>query len=159
MLCEEKLEVFENGFKDDKFNLEIRFYGKDARRLLLAIIRELYLPEYGEGYVYPFECAKEFWGISLEAEEIHSEEFRPNPVKFMNQSIRSRIERSMEETALPGDVRKIIELGGASVHRTKRGLLVIGRNFLLDERGYVFVFNKPSVSELILKYLGMLDGT
>jgi len=43
MLCEEKLEVFENGFEDGKFKLRVEFYGKDARKLLLAVIRELYL--------------------------------------------------------------------------------------------------------------------
>ncbi len=66
MLCEEKLEVFENGFEDGKFNIRIEYYGKDARRLLLAVIRELYLQDYGGDYVYPpFECAKEFWGGSI----------------------------------------------------------------------------------------------
>ena len=154
MLCEEKLEVFENGFQDDRFNLKVEFYGRDARRVLLAVIRELYLPDYGETYVYPFECAKEFWGINLEAEEIKEGEFRPSPVKFMNQSIRNRLEKALGEIEAP--VSPDIER--AEVHKLKTGYLALGRDFILDEgRKVLFVFNKPSAREILLKYLGMLD--
>lgn len=154
MLCEEKLEVFENGFEDGKFNLRVEFYGKDGRKVLLAVIRELYLPDYGPDYVYPFECAKEFWGIALEPEEIREEEVRPNPIKFMNPSVRSRLEKALERINAPYTP----DLEKAEVHKLKTGLLAMGRDFVLDEgRGVLFVFNKPSVRELILKYLGMLD--
>ena len=158
MLCEEKLEVFENGLEDEKFNLRIEFYGKDARRVLLAVIRELYLPDYGEDYVYPFECAKDFWGIPLEAEEIQVEDFRLSPIKFMNQSVRNRLEKALEGTNAPEEIREKVNLDGAEVHKLKKGLLALGKNFILLEDGYLFVFNKPSARELILKYLGMLDG-
>ncbi len=158
MLCEEKLEVFENGFEDGKFNLRIEFYGKDARRLLLAIIRELYLPDYGEDYVYPFECAKEFWGIYMDAAEINAEGFRPSPIKFMNQSVRNRLEKAIESIDAPEEIREAIDLEKAEVHKLKKGLLALGKNFVLREDGYLLVFNKPSARELILKYLGMLDG-
>ena len=158
MMCEEKLEVFENGFRDDRFHLEIRAYGRDARRLLLAVIRELYLPDYGEEYVYPFECAKEFWGIYMDAGDIAKSEFRPSPIKFLNQSVRNRLAKALESINAPADVKGNIELEGSEIHKFKKGLLAIGKNFILDERGYLFVFNKPSVGELILKYMGMLDG-
>ncbi|ASJ06833.1 PH1570 family protein [Thermococcus pacificus] len=158
MLCEEKLEVFENGFEDGKFNLRIEFYGKDARRLLLAIIRELYLQDYGEDYVYPFECAKEFWGIYMDAGEIRAEDFRPSPVKFMNQSILNRLEKALETIDAPKDVRESIDFEKVEVHKLKKGLLAMGKNFILREDGYLFIFNKPSARGLILKYMGMLDG-
>jgi hypothetical protein len=154
MLCEEKLEVFENGFKDGKFNLRIEFYGRDARRLLLAVIRELYLPDYGEDYVYPFECAKEFWGIPLEPDEIVEEEFTPKPVKFMNQSILNRLEEALKgiEVSWKPDFER------SQIYRLKTGYLVVGKDFILDEgRGVLFTFSKPSAAGLILKYLGMLD--
>ena len=158
MLCEEKLEVFENGFEDGKFNLRIEFYGKDARRLLLAIIRELYIPDYGEDYVYPFECAKEFWGIYMDAAEIRAEEFRPNPIKFMNQSVRNRLKKAIESIDAPEGVKDSIDIEKAEVHKLRKGLLALGKNFILGEDGYLLVFNKPSARELILKYMGMLDG-
>jgi len=158
MMCEEKLEVFENGFRDGRFNIEIQFYGKDARKLLLAVIRELYLPDYGEDYVYPFECAKEFWGIYLGGEDVVREDFRGNPIKFPNQSVRNRLNRALDETGAPDHIRDTVDLENAEIHKFKKGLLAVGKNFILDERGYLFVFNKPSVGELILRYLGMLDG-
>ncbi|MDI3474415.1 MAG: hypothetical protein PWQ95_143 [Thermococcaceae archaeon] len=158
MLCEEKLDVFENGFEDGKFNLRIEFYGKDARKLLLAVIRELYLPDYGEEYVYPFECAKEFWGIYMNPEEIAPEEFHPSPVKFLNQSILSRLESVLDSINAPDDVKRSIDLEKSEVHKLKKGLIAMGRNFILREDGYLFVFNKPSARGLILKYMGMLDG-
>lgn len=159
MLCEEKLEVFENGFEDGRFKLRIEFYGKDARRLLLAIIRELYLPDYGEDYVYPFECAREFWGIYMDAAEIKAGEFTPSPVKFLNRSIVNRLKKALEEINAPREVKESIDIEKAEVHRLKGGLLAIGRDFVLDEGRKVLVtFNKPSARELVLKYLGMLDG-
>ncbi|ACJ15869.1 hypothetical protein, conserved [Thermococcus onnurineus NA1] len=159
MLCEEKLEVFENGFEDGKFNLRIEFYGSDARRVLLAIIRELYLPDYGEDYAYPFECAKESWGIYMDAGEITAEEFRPSPIKFLNQSVLNRLEKVLAGINAPEEVKDAIDFEKAEIHKLKKGLLVLGKNFILDEgRGVLFVFNKPSARELILKYLGMLDG-
>ncbi len=160
MLCEEKLEVFENGFADGKFNLEIRFYGGDARRLLLAIIRELYLPDYGEDYVYPFECAKEYWGVYMDADEIVPEEFRPSPIKFLNQSVLNRLEKALEEVDAPEELKEGIDFEKAEIHRLKKGLLALGKNFIFDEGSKtLFTFNKPSARELILKYLGMLNGT
>lgn len=154
LLCEEKLEVFENGFEDGRFKLRIEFYGRDARKVLLAIIRELYLLDYGEGYVYPFECAKEFWGMFLEPDGIASAEFRPSPIKFMNQSVRNRLEKALAEIDPPMSV----DLENAEVHKFKTGYLAMSRDFILDEgRGVLFIFNKPSVRELILKYLGMID--
>ncbi|NJE75643.1 PH1570 family protein [Thermococcus sp. ES12] len=159
MLCEEKLEVFENGFEDGKFKLRVEFYGSDARRLLLAIIRELYLPDYGEDYVYPFECAKEFWGIYMDASEITASDFRPNPVKFINRSVLDRLEKVLEETGAPKEVREGIDFEKAEIHRLKKGLLALGKNFILDEgTKTLIVFSKPSARELVLRYLGMLDG-
>ncbi|WP_457750758.1 PH1570 family protein [Thermococcus sp.] len=158
MMCEEKLEVFENGFRDGRFNIEIQFYGKEARKLLLAIIRELYLPDYGEDYVYPFECAKEFWGRYLGGEDVVEEKFRVAPIKFLNQSVKNRLNKALEGVDAPKNVKGIVDLESAEIHKFKKGLLAVGRNFILDERGYLFVFNKPSVGELILKHLGMLDG-
>ncbi|MCD6373486.1 MAG: hypothetical protein J7L37_08100 [Thermococcus sp.] len=158
MMCEEKLEVFENGFRDERFHVEIRFYGKDARKLLLAVIRELYLPDYGEEYVYPFECAKEFWGMYVDPSEIVAEEFRPSPIKFLNQSVKNKLTKTLEEIDAPKDLKEAIDVEGAEIHRTKKGLLAIDKNFILSESGYLLVFNKPSVRELILKYMGMLDG-
>jgi hypothetical protein len=157
MLCEEKLEVFENGFDDGKFKLRVEFYGKDARRLLLAVIRELYLPEYGE-YVYPFECAKEHWGIYLDPSEIVAEEPNFSPVKFVNRSVLNRLERALEEIDAPEEVKERIDLEKAEIVKLKKTLLALGKDFLLDERGYLIVFSKPSARELILKHLGMLDG-
>ncbi|WP_010478370.1 PH1570 family protein [Thermococcus zilligii] len=154
MLCEEKLEVFENGFEDGKFNLRVEFYGRDARKVLLAMIRELYLPDYGPEYVYPFECAKEFWGIPLEPGDITEDEFKPSPVKFITQSIADRLEKALNDIGAPVEVK----LDEAEVHRLKTGLLALGKNFVLDEsRKVLFVFNKPPARGLILKYLGMLD--
>ena len=154
MLCEEKLEVFENGFEDGKFHLRVEFYGRDARKVLLAVIRELYLPEYGEGYVYPFECAKEFWGIPLESDEIVQEEFTPRPVKFINKGIVNRLQEALDEIGTSW--RPDLEHG--QIHRLKTGYLVVGKDFILDEgRKVLFTFSKPSAAGLILKYLGMLD--
>jgi len=158
MLCEEKLDVFENGFKDGKFKLRVEFYGKDARKLLLAIIRELYLPEYGEDYVYPFECAKEFWGIYLDPSDITAGEPSFSPIKFVNRSVLSRLEKALEGIDAPEEVRNSIDLEKAEIVKLKKTLLALGKNFVLDERGFLIVFNKPSARELILKYLGMLDG-
>ncbi|WP_297550813.1 PH1570 family protein [Thermococcus sp.] len=157
MLCEEKLEVFENGFDDGKFKLRIEFYGKDARRLLLAVIRELYLPEYGEDYVYPFECAKDFWGIYLDPSEIIAEEPSFSPIKFVNKSVLNRLEKVLDEIA-PEEIKDRIDLEKAEIVKLKKTLLALGKDFILDERGYLIVFNKPSARELILKYLGMLNG-
>ncbi|NJF24689.1 PH1570 family protein [Thermococcus sp. Bubb.Bath] len=154
MLCEEKLEVFENGFEDGKFNLRVEFYGKDARKVLLAVIRELYVPEYGEDYVYPFECAKEFWGIPLEPDEIVKEEFTPKPVKFLNRAIFDRLEEVLDSIGVSWrpDFERI------QVHRLKTGYLAVGKDFILNEdRGVLFTFSKPSAAGLILKYMGMLD--
>lgn len=159
MLCEEKLEVFENGFEDGKFNLRMEFYGSDARRVLLAIIRELYLPDYKEDYVYPFECAKEFWGIYMDAGEIIAEDFTPSPIKFLNRSVLNKLEKALDEIDAPEEVKEAIDFESAEVHKLKKGLLALGKNFILDEDGGVlFVFNKPSARELVLKYLGMADG-
>ncbi|WP_297466745.1 PH1570 family protein [Thermococcus sp.] len=157
MLCEEKLEVFENGFDDGKFKLRIEFYGKDARRLLLAVIRELYLPEYGEDYVYPFECAKDFWGIYLDPSEIIAEEPDFSPIKFVNKSVLNRLEKVLDEIA-PEEIKDRIDLEKAEIVKLKKTLLALGKDFILDERGCLIVFNKPSARELILKYLGMLNG-
>lgn len=158
MLCEEKLEVFENGFEDGKFKLRVEYYGKDARRLLLAIIRELYLPDYGPDYVYPFECAKEFWGIYLDPSEIVAEEPNFSPVKFTNRSVFNRLEKALEGINAPEEIKERIDLDKAEIVKLKKGLLALGKDFLLDERGYLVIFNKPSARELVLKYLGMLDG-
>ncbi|NJE03117.1 PH1570 family protein [Thermococcus sp. MV11] len=158
MLCEERLEVFENGFEDGRFKLRVEFYGGDARRLLLAVIRELYLSDYGEDYVYPFECAKEFWGIYMDPSEIAAGDFRPNPIKFLNRAVLDRLEKALRETKAPEEIVESIDLERAEVHKLKKGLLALGKNFLLDERGYLIIFSKPSARELILKYLGMLDG-
>ena len=157
MLCEEKLEVFENGFEDGKFKIRLEFYGKDARRLLLAIIRELYLPEYGADYVYPFECAKEFWGIYLDPSEIIREEPSFSPIKFVNRSVLNRLQKVLEEINAPKEVKDSIEVEKAEIVKLKKGLIALGKNFLLDERGYLITFNKPAARDLILKYLGMLD--
>jgi hypothetical protein len=158
LLCEEKLEVFENGFEDGKFNLRIEYYGKDARKLLLAVIRELYLSDYGEDYVYPFECAKEFWGIPLEAEEIVSGEPDFSPLKFVNRSVLARLKRALDGINAPERVKERVNLEGARIVKLGGNLVAIGRNFLLDERGYLITFTKPSAVELVLKYTGMLDG-
>ncbi len=157
MLCEEKLEIFENGFEDGKLHLRIEFYGKDARKILLSVLRELYLPDYGEGYVYPFECAREFWGVYTEPAEIRTEEFHPNPVKFINPSLRKRLENAVFRSRAPEGVRGMINVEDAEVHRTKKGLLALGRSFILREDGLLITFNKPSARGLILKYLGMAD--
>ena len=158
MLCEERLEVFENGFDDGKFKLRIEFFGKDARKVLLAIIRELYLPEYGPHYVYPFECAKDFWGVLMNPDEITPEDFKPSPVKFISRGVVDRLKRVLTTTNAPRDVLEVVDLESAEVHKLKKSLLAVGKNFILDERGYLFVFSRPSARELILKYLGMLDG-
>jgi len=158
LLCEEKLKVFENGFEDGKFNLRIEFYGRDARRLLLAIIRELYLPDYGEDYVYPFECAKDLWGIPMEAGEIEAEDFRPSSVKFTNRSVLNRLENALEGIDAPEEIKEAIDLNKVEIHKLRKDLLALGKNFILLEKGYLLIFNKPSARGLILKYLGMLDG-
>lgn len=84
MLCEEKFEVFENGFEDGKFNFRIEYYGKDVRRFFFVVICEFYFFDYGEDYVYFFECVKEFWGIYMDVLEICGEEFCFVFVKFFN---------------------------------------------------------------------------
>ena len=157
MLCEEKLEIFENGFEDGKFKLRIEYYGKDARKLLLAIIQELYLPDYGEDYVYPFECPKEHWGIYLDPGEIVAEEPAFSPIKFVNRSVLNRLEKTLREIDAPEEIRESVDIEKADIVKLKRNLLALGKNFVLDERGYLIVFNKPGARELILKYLGMLD--
>ena len=157
MLCEEKLEIFENGFEDGKFKLRIEYYGKDARKLLLAIIRELYLPDYGGDYVYPFECAKEHWGIYLDPGEIVAEEPAFSPIKFVNRSVLNRLEKTLREIDAPEEIKECVDIEKADIVKLKRTLLALGKNFVLDERGYLIVFNKPGARELILKYLGMLD--
>ena len=158
MLCEEKLEVFENGFEDGKFKLRIEFYGKDAKRLLLAVIRELYLPDYGEDYVYPFECAKEHWGIYIDPSEIVAEEPDFSAVKFVNRSVLNRLEKALKEIDAPEKVKERVDIERAEIVKLKKTLLALGKDFILDERGYLIVFSKPSARELVLKYLGMLDG-
>ncbi|WP_297497937.1 PH1570 family protein [Thermococcus sp.] len=159
MLCDEKLEVFENGFEDGKFKVRVEFYGNDARRLLLTIIRELYLPDYGEDYVYPFECAKEFWGIPLEAGEIVSSEVESSPLKFINRSVIERLKKALLAVNIPVEVRERINLERARIVKVGKRLVAIGRDFLLDEGGCLITFTKPSMAELILKYLGMLNET
>ncbi|AFK23032.1 PH1570 family protein [Pyrococcus sp. ST04] len=149
MQCEEKLEVFENGFKDEKFNVEIRVIGGDARKILAAIIYELYLPEYGPEYVYPFECAKEFWSVYIDSSEIQGEKVELKPIKFVSNQVRQKIEETIKDIEVPFE----IELDKANVYKTKEGYLVVGSNFILDPKGRLFLFNKPSVAEMILKYI------
>lgn len=154
MQCEEHLEVFENGFEDGKFNLRIEYYGGDARKVLLSIIYELYQPIYGSEYVYPFECAKEFWGIFMDPSEVVPEELQLSRPKFINQSLIDKAENLLEEIDAPEDVKDLIDVKSAEIYKLKDGLLVIGKNFLLDgARKTLFVFNKPRARELILKYL------
>ena len=154
MQCEEHLEVFENGFEDGKFNLRIEYYGGDARKVLLSIIYELYQPIYGSEYVYPFECAKEFWGIFMDYSEVVPEELQLSRPKFINQSLIDKAENLLEEIDAPEDVKGLIDVKSAEIYKLKDGLLVIGKNFLLDgARKTLFVFNKPQARELILKYL------
>ncbi|MDN5321394.1 MAG: hypothetical protein PWP49_1814 [Thermococcaceae archaeon] len=154
MQCEEHLEVFENGFEDGKFNLRIEYYGGDARKVLLSIIYELYQPIYGSEYVYPFECAKEFWGIFMDPSEVVPEELQLSRPKFINQSLIDKAENLLEEIDAPEDVKDLIDVKSAEIYKLKDGLLVIGKNFLLDgARKTLFVFNKPQARELILKYL------
>uniref|UniRef100_UPI00260D99A8 PH1570 family protein n=1 Tax=Thermococcus sp. TaxID=35749 RepID=UPI00260D99A8 len=126
--------------------------------LLLAVIRELYLPDYGEDYIYPFECAKDFWGIYLDPSEIIAEEPDFSPIKFVNKSVLNRLEKVLDEIA-PDEIKDRINLEEAEIVKLKKTLLALGKDFILDERGYLIVFNKPSARELILKYLGMLNGT
>ncbi|MFA4645897.1 PH1570 family protein [Pyrococcus kukulkanii] len=147
MQCEEKLEVFENGFKDEKFNVEVRVLGGDGRKVLLALIYEMYLPEYGPEYVYPFECAKEFWGIYMDPSEIEGEEVKLKPIKFTTDQVRQKIEGMTKELNVNVDVEN------AEVYKTKEGYLVVGKNFILDPKGRLFVFNKPSLAKQILKYI------
>ncbi len=155
MQCEERLEVFENGFRDGRFNLEVRFYGSDSRKLLLAVIYELYLPDYGPEYVYPFECAKEFWGIYMDSGEITPEELKASGVKFINRSLIDRLTRCLAEIDAPPELKRSIDLEKAQIQKLRDGLIATGRNFLLDEsKKRLFVFNKPSAGELILRYLG-----
>lgn len=154
MQCEEHLEVFENGFEDGKFNLRIEYYGGDARKVLLSIIYELYQPIYGSEYVYPFECAKEFWGIFMDPSEVVPEELQLSRPKFINQSLIDKAENLLEEIDAPEDVKDLIDVKSAEIYKLKDGLLVIGKNFLLDgARKTLFVFNKPQARGLILKYL------
>lgn len=154
MQCEEHLEVFENGFEDGKFNLRIEYYGGDARKVLLSIIYELYQPIYGSEYVYPFECAKEFWGIFMDPSEVVPEELQLSRPKFINQSLIDRAESLLKEIEAPEDVKGLIDIKSAEIYKLKDGLLIVGKNFLLDEaRKTLFVFNKPQAKDLILKYL------
>ncbi len=154
MQCEEKLEVFDNGFKDEKFNITIRFYGSDSRKLLLAVIYELYLRDYGSEYVYPFECSKEFWKIYLESSEIIPEELKLSKVKFINRSLIDKLKKTLAEINAPNEVKQSIDIEKAEIQKLKDGLIVMGRTFILDEsKKRLFVFNKPAVREIILKYL------
>lgn len=155
MQCEEKLEVFENGFEDEKFNLRIEFYGSDARKVLLAILYELYLPDYGPEYVYPFECAKEFWGIYMDASEVQPEELKLGKPKFVSKALVDKLEAILNDIKAPREVKESIDLEKAGIYKLRDGLLVIGKNFLLDGiKNRLFIFNKPSARELILKYIG-----
>jgi len=155
MQCEEKLEVFENGFEDGKFNLRIEFYGSDARKILLAIIYELYLQDYGRGYVYPFECAKEFWGIYMDASEVQAEELKLSKPKFVSRAVIDKLEAILENIEAPREVKESIDFEKAEIYKLKDGLLALGKNFLLDGiKNRLFLFNKPSAGELILRYIG-----
>ncbi len=78
-------------------------------------------------------------------------------MKFLNQSILNRLEKVLSEIDAPAEVKELIDFEKAEVAKLGKGLLALGKNFILDERGYLFIFNKPSVRELILKYMGMLD--
>ncbi|HIP89577.1 MAG TPA: hypothetical protein EYH24_06590 [Thermococcus paralvinellae] len=155
MQCEEKLEVFGNGFEDGRFNLRIEFYGSDARKVLLAILYELYLPDYGPEYVYPFECAKEFWGIYMDGGEIQPEELKLTKPKFVSKVIIDKLEAILNDIEAPRDVKESIDLEKSEIYKLKDGLLAVGKNFLLDGiKNRLFIFNKPSAGELILKYIG-----
>ncbi|AHF80300.1 PH1570 family protein [Thermococcus paralvinellae] len=155
MQCEEKLEVFENGFEDGKFNLRIEFYGADARKVLLAILYELYLPDYGLEYVYPFECAKEFWDIYMDASEVQPEELKLGKPKFVSRAVIDKLEAILENIEAPREVKESIDLEKSEIYKLKDGLLALGKNFLLDGiKNRLFIFNKPSARELILKYIG-----
>ncbi|WP_048148879.1 PH1570 family protein [Palaeococcus ferrophilus] len=156
MLCEEKLEVFENGFEDGRFHVRIEYYGSDARKVLLAAIFDLYRADYGTEYVYPFECAKEFWGIYMDASEVEGEELPLRGTKFVNRSLLNRLEGALEDIEAPPEVREHVKkaLEGSEIYKLKDGLIAFGRDFVLDEgRGRLFLFNKPSVRELITPYL------
>lgn len=156
MRCEEELEVYENGFEDGRFNTKIEFYGEDARKILLAVIYELYLRDYGEAYVYPFECAKEFWGIFMDGTEVKGEELKLSKTKFINRSLIDRLKGALGSIDAPEDVKAIIEreLEKSEIYRLKDGLLALGKNFILDEgRRRLFIFNKPGTGELLLKYI------
>ncbi|NJE25291.1 hypothetical protein E3E22_01325 [Thermococcus sp. MV5] len=154
MKCEEHLEIFENGFEDGKFNLRVEYYGGDGRKTLLAIIYDLYQPVYGSEYVYPFECAKEFWGVYMDADEVVAEKYQLGKPKFITRSLVDRVNRSLDGMELPDEVKHSIDIKNAEIYKLKEGLLVIGRNFLFDEaRKILFVFNKPQVGDLLLKYL------
>jgi len=79
-------------------------------------------------------------------------------VKFVNRSVLSRLEKTLLGIEAPGEVKGSIDLEKARIVKLKEGLIAIGKNFVLGEGGYLVTFTKPSVAELVLKYLGMLDG-
>ncbi len=91
----------------------------------------------------------------MDASEIRGEEPRLASVKFLNQSIVNRLEKALSEIDSPEEVKESIDFEKAEVVKLGKGLLALGKNFVLDERGgYLFIFNKPSARELILKYMG-----
>jgi len=154
MKCEEHLEIFENGFEDGKFNLKIEYYGKNARRVLLAVIFELYSPIYGTDYVYPFECAKEFWGVYIEPSEIVPENLNLSKPKFITRPLIDKAKSLLNEIEAPEEIKKSLDIETSEIYKFKEGLLVIGRNFLIDGgKKILFVFNKPHARELLIKYL------
>ncbi|AEH24048.1 PH1570 family protein [Pyrococcus yayanosii] len=154
MQCEEKLEVFENGFEDGKFNIRVEVYGGDARKVLLALIYELYLPDYGSDYIYPFECAKEFWGIYMDGSEVEPEEMKLSEPKFVSRSVIDKLDKVLKGLDAPQEVKALVDLERAKIYKVKEGYLAVGKNFLLDHRDRLFIFNKPSVAEMLLKYIG-----
>ncbi|RLF86021.1 hypothetical protein DRN34_03895, partial [Thermococci archaeon] len=72
-----------------------------------------------------------------------------------NQALIDRAKNLLREIEAPEDIKGLIDIASSEIYKLKNGLLIVGRNFLLDERRKtLFVFNKPQARELILKYIG-----
>ncbi len=91
----------------------------------------------------------------MDASEVKPEELKLGKPKFVSRAVMDKLEAILENIEAPGDVKENIDLEKAEIYKLKDGLLALGKNFLLDGiKNRLFIFNKPSARELILKYIG-----
>ena len=90
----------------------------------------------------------------METSEIVPENINLSKPKFITRSLIDKAKSLLNEIEAPEEIKKSLDIETSEIYKFKEGLLVIGRNFLIDGgKKILFVFNKPHARELLIKYL------